>query len=373
MNDKKENEILLNLLEVATSADIKIEEINTDEWNDLIEKAKRLRVASMLYYRIGKSEIVNKIPKDILMSMRKTYLNSLSINMRLQKQLLSILNKMQSEVMSIIILKGFALGETIYNNIAIRPMGDIDLLVKAEYFEKFDRIMSDSGWENESYLNRLGSSVKHSKHVGYSKNKLHIELHPKIYELPLIDPWERAKKIEIGGTEAFILGTEDFLMHLCLHLEYHGLDMSSNLLWYIDIVELVRVHWNDIDWVYVIDSARKNKVNDSLYKILSSINENFKCDVPIDVLSQIKSAKGLMTYLNPLISRMFGPRALPLRHKAYIAFRSVFPSKDYMIFFYSQKHPNLFYVYYFVHIGSGIKKFFSGLFHIFFSHKHKKQ
>ncbi len=374
MNNKNQNEILLSLLDIPTSVNIDIEKITHDEWNDLIEKAKSLRVASILYYSISKSDKVSKIPKDVLMSLRKTYLYYLSINMRLQKELSIIIDKMQSEGIKIIILKGFALGETVYNNIALRPMVDIDMIVNTAHFKSFDRIMLNLGWKNKSFMNRLGFNIEHNKHIEYSKDKLYIEVHPKIYELPLIDPWERAIKTEIAGTKAFILGNEDFFMHLCLHLEYHGLSILSNLLWYIDILEFMKIHQDNIDWDYIINTAIKNKVNYHLYKILESINSQLGGNISKHILNQLESNNSSQSkkMITDLMARIFGHDALPIHVKTYITFRSIFPSKDYIIYHYSSKHPRLFFIYYFVHIKSGVKKLFNELIKIIFPPKHKK-
>jgi hypothetical protein len=385
--DYKQDEMLLDLLGAKTISIANIKEINSDEWEMLIQRAKAQNVAPLLYYRLANSNLINDIPKNISLQLHKTYLGTLSVNIRLYKELAKILKLLQDEGIPVITLKGIALAEIIYQNIALRPMSDIDLVIKSDDLNKINQIMLNSGWENQSYLNRIGFDEQHFKHIAYSKGNSTIEVHPKIYELPLLDPWMKAVRTEIAKTDTFILGTEDFLMHLCLHLEDHyRTGMTSNLIWYLDIVEFLKFHQNDIDWDYVIITAKKNKANGYLLRVLKAVNEDFNCNVSPNILNQLENGKSdtlhVKDTLKPvnspirdfyaLISEVFGSRSFPIYRRVYIAFRNIFPHKDFMIHRYSEKYPKLFFLYYFVRIGLGFSKFFKGLSHLPFYLKRKK-
>ena len=66
--------------------------------------------------------------------MRSIYYNSAARNMRLYKQLENFLDKFATEKIPVIMLKGAHLAWTVYPNMALRPMADVDLLVRNEGF-----------------------------------------------------------------------------------------------------------------------------------------------------------------------------------------------------------------------------------------------
>ena len=224
----------------------------------------------------------------------------------------------------------------------------------------------------------MGSHEKYSKHINYTNGAISIEVHPKLYEFPYLDPWKNAVSTKIASNDTFILGLEDFLMHLCLHLEDHyrtGLEFS--LLWYLDIVKFIEHYKDNINWDYIIETSKKNKVEGSMNCVLKAINEGFSGYVAQEILNQLKnnqielhvtdafnSVSNPIRDFNSLLSEAFGPRRLPIDNRVYTALSNIFPCKAYMMRRYSIKHKNLLFLYYFLRIITGIVIFFKGLYHL---------
>jgi hypothetical protein len=379
-NWKPENEILMNCIGVGADAlnSHYIESLAISDWESIILKASNHNIAPTLYYCLGKNGLNDYVPREFLQKLRKIYLASLSRNMRIYKQLSKLILELKNENINVIVLKGAALAELIYETIALRPMGDVDLIVKGEDLKRLNQILLEWEWINEEYFNKIGPHEKYSKHINYTNGKIGIEVHPKLYEIPYLDPWVNAVNTKIASVDTFILGTEDFMMHLCLHLDDHyRTGMVFNLIWYLDVVKFIEQHKDNINWDYVIMTSKRNNVEGSMHRVLKAINENCSGYITQEILSQFKNdqielhvAEALNSISNPirdfnsLLSEAFGPRILPIGNRIYIALSNIFPCKAYMIRRYRIKNEKFFFFYYFLRIIMGFSKFFKGLYYL---------
>jgi len=379
-NWRSENELLLNCLGIGTNAlnVYSIESLAISDWKSIIQKASDHKVAPILYYHLGKNGMTDYVPGEVLLKLHKIYLASLSRNMRIYTQLSKLLTELKNENIQVIVLKGAALAEQVYETIALRPMIDVDLIMKSDDIQKLNYVLLKQGWKNEEYLNKMKSHEKYSKHINYTNGIISIEVHPKLYELPRLDPWVNAINTKIASTDTFVLGKEVFLMHLCLHLDDHyRTGLEFNLIWYLDIAKFIERYRDDINWDYVIETSKKNRVERSMHRVLLVINEGFSEYVTTETLNQLKndqnnihindvfnSINNPIRHFYSLLSEVFGPRILPVNNRVYIALGNIFPCKAYMISRYMIKHERFLYLYYFLRIIIGVSKFFKGLYYL---------
>lgn len=93
--------------------------------------SRRHRVAPLLYRQLKKLE-ASDVPSEIMQELRTYYLRTAARNMDFYRQMSAILQCFQSENIPVIPLKGLYLAEHVYRNIGVRPMGDVDVLVRQE-------------------------------------------------------------------------------------------------------------------------------------------------------------------------------------------------------------------------------------------------
>jgi hypothetical protein len=319
-----------------------------------METAGRHGVAPLLYQHL--SAFRQNIPPGVFQELREGYLHNSWKNTRRYYKLAKILADLRSRDIPAIVLKGAALAGSVYENIALRPMGDVDLLIRSEDVWKVDQMLS-SEYENTTNL----LSKRHArwvKHLTYRDENTHIEIHLKIPELPELDPWMNAAPAKVASIDTLILGTEDFLLHLCLHLDQHLHGEPSRLIWWCDIAGFLKLHSGDINWDYVIRTAREYQVEGAIRRVLWTIHENLADRVPSHVLDQLKddgitiSISDVLDFRSPLNPE---PESLlpvisemPLiRTKIYHILRLAFPSKEYLIHRYSITRSRSIYLYYF--------------------------
>jgi hypothetical protein len=151
-------------------------------------------------------------------------------------------------------LKGAYLADRVYPT-GVRPVGDLDILVKQEDFGRVERALVAAGfapvgrglaWRFHAYF---GGKFKYERTLGVVVSvDVHLKLGPYPY-LGRVDPqrlWASAVPCDILGEDALCLCREHLLLHLCLHLFHHGLD--GGLLSAYDISLVLRRSGSEIDW-----------------------------------------------------------------------------------------------------------------------------
>jgi len=375
MDKKTEGELLLYCLGIGTDETraAKLEKLSTSDWDGVIQQSSS--VTPLLYQRLRTLSPSANIPGSVVQKLRERYLHNLERNTCLYHELSKVLRILQNNGIPVIVLKGAALAELIYQDIALRPMRDVDLLVKGKDIWRIDKVLSQLGYESEPILSK--HHAQWGRHISYRNRVIHVEIHPRIMDLPNLNAWINASPAKIASTDTLILGAEDFLLHLCLHVDSHlrgirGVPISTKLIWFIDISAVLEHYRKELNWDYVIRIAKKHQVEGAIHRIVNVINEWFDGHVPANVLSQLKDdgiiitindvlhyakkskksePKQALTQNRELESLLSSISGIPSSHnKIYHVFRSIFPCREFMIHRYSVTRPNCVYFYYFIRI-----------------------
>lgn len=264
-------------------------------------------------------------------------------------------------------------------------MHDIDLMIKAEDVWRADEVLIQSEYRRVNFP----CSKRHVQwgrcfwNLSYMNRGVGIEIHVGIPGLPDLDPWVSARPAIINSTDAFILCPDNFLLHLCLHLDHHTTFDSPGLLWCCDIRMVLKHYQGEFDWDYVMRIAREHQVEGAIHRILYMIHEGFHGLVPMDVLAGLKSDGVAMSINNVLYPDeelgkklrpslplwLLGFLSIPSVHdKIYHVYRKIFPCREFMIVSFSITRPDLVYFYYPIRIcrivATGMKTLFQALMHM---------
>ena len=195
-----------------------------DDWNLLVDLAVKYGVASVFYSSLSQFSTAICVPSEIRNSLRKSYHRSAARNMRVYQQLIRVLEAFRREAVQVILLKGVHLAELVYGNIALRPMGDIDLLVRNRDLSKACSILETEGYEMSK--EDVARSLEHLppfRKIGC----LDVEIHFNIAAPPVSNNfsveefWDGARTEQIQGVQVLTLCPEDLLLHLCMHTTIH--------------------------------------------------------------------------------------------------------------------------------------------------------
>ena len=308
---------------------------------------------------------LQEIPNEVKNKLRNAYINCGSANLIYLSELEKNMVMLQRANVHPILLKGAALILSIYKNIALRPMLDIDLLIKNEEVEKTRQIFSNLGYiptrmeyqdilhlyENEIGLSKLGP-------INF-KFELHWNLFDSPYHqsrIPIENFWHDTREVSLQTTDVSILSPNNHLLHLCGHLHLHH--QGKELLWLHDIALLLVEYKNDIDWETVIKDAQIYGLVIPLQLTLAEISKNWYVPLQSDLVGQIlrlvpskyeKNHYRRITRLKrPAGSRLLDDlQSLPTKwQKLHFGWINLFPSPEYMRRRYKIRHLSLIPFYY---------------------------
>ena len=294
----KEDRVLLHC---ARTDDADLHEIRDAlgsvlDWEYLTMNALYHGVAPLLYRSLERIDDSSLIPKRNIAVLRKRYYITLARNMIHYGELKTALCMFADAKIDVIILKGGALAETIYQDIGLRPFSDVDILVREEDLKRAKDVMAEIGYVLDEHI----SPEEHNEEFGcdlhYVINKGHVlEIHWHIarmtgndrYTRILIDElWKRALPARIADVDALVLSPEDLLLHLCIHLPRHR---YNRLIWFCDISEVVRQE--GIDWDRLVETSGRYRTMAYMYYGLHFTDNLLGCDVPASVLDELKPSR----------------------------------------------------------------------------------
>ena len=100
------------------------------DWDYIVESASREGVSSFIFDRISSSGLKDIVPVPFFYCLRSVYYTYSAQNLLLFNELSSVLSALNGQRIPTILLKGSVLAERVYGNIALRPLRDMDILVR---------------------------------------------------------------------------------------------------------------------------------------------------------------------------------------------------------------------------------------------------
>lgn len=265
------------------------------DWQKVLTLARQNDIATLFYHNFKKTGQEDLIPPKIRQEFEKSYFGINFQNICYFEELKRILLLFSNSGIEVIILKGMALTNKIYGNAALRPMADIDILVKKQDIDQVEKLLTSSGYMiNKSRLQKEWYRENHH-HLApfYNPNKgicieVHYDLLPprKAIHLEIDQVWQRAKTERIDRIDTKILCTEDMLIHLCLHL--YVSTCVGRIKHLVDIAQLLRYVKEDIDWDMVEKEASKNHFIDYIYYSLYPARRLLGARIDGQILNRFK-------------------------------------------------------------------------------------
>ena len=209
----------------------------------------------MLYGRLSQRGLMPPAPRGRLKEVCRA---SAARNLLLFAELGNILRAAQAVSVPILPLKGAFLAEAVYGNIALRPMADLDLLVKPADLPRAIRMLRDLGYDSDQPFNPVTQQAGFQDMPPMRKSGgAVVELHwtmvtplcgARIDDDELEGIWRRSVPATIAGVPSRRLSPEDLLLHLCMHASVHHRFANVGLKAFVDMAEVARHYDATLDW-----------------------------------------------------------------------------------------------------------------------------
>ncbi len=237
-----------------------------DRWT-LIKMLQYHKLTPFAYLLFRRSE--DTADKMLLDDLKRKYDLNLARNIRFQEEFIRLHNIFKGENIDIFPFKGLALLADIYSQYPVRPMKDMDILVREEDLEKAESLLERHGYRKHlgkgsyHYWRYRNLNIPFLKEDGNWLLELHFAVDLKRRKRILPEMWKRTGAFRTGGTQINMLSPEDTLFSLALHQRRFGdpLCLKNSL----DAALLLERHAGSFDWDYVCREAEEGGMRTTLF------------------------------------------------------------------------------------------------------------
>jgi len=270
------------------------------DWDYILQMGKNHGLAPLLYYHLHRHNLDPQIPQSTMDQLHDIYYTNLARNILLYDELNQISECFEEKEIPVVALKGIALAESVYENVALRPMADVDLLVEKRNLPEVMKAFSKLGFEilpqekeiTLKYMNEL-HLVKHRENVKYLPSLVvntHWDLTAPIRfrgatKTNTRQMIERAQPTKIANSNVLVMRPEDQILHVIYHATFQH--PFIGLLQLCDVAELIKLEENELDWQSLVKRARNGKIAIATYYLLSSAKRLLGAPIPNRVLKSL--------------------------------------------------------------------------------------
>jgi hypothetical protein len=232
-------------------------------WDSLLDLALRHGTQPLLYQAL--SEIEGKSPGMLSTGAMRALQRNHELNLRksllLSRELIRILDRLESFKIEAIPYKGLALAEFLYGDIALRQAGDIDLLIRPQDFPRVRDAARDLGFtphtvfstlQERAYL-KSGYECSFDGSAGPNLLEVQWAIQPRFYaiDFDMAGIFERAVTVNVAGPSMRTLSAEDLFLVLSAHAAKH---VWGRLIWICDLARIMALP--NLNWGWIASQAK---------------------------------------------------------------------------------------------------------------------
>ncbi len=282
---------------------------DTLDWTRIAQIAQINRMETLLYNWLAQLKMLDQLPADalhILQTGAQKYTQNATI---MGDSLHTYLQLAAERGIETAVLKGLSISINIYHNQAMRPGGDIDILVRAKDVTPSLRILDEmqigQNWPNLMHDDYYTRHHLHQQRCT-ADLKLWYEIHWALdhpltqltidYEAML----DRATPGTLLNAPVYDLSVADNLIALSVHLVKHAVYLTTildrpdlariiladgMLMYFLDIAELVQQQGEQLDWAQLITLCHEYGTADMVGAVLYVCQQLFNTPLPDGLLA----------------------------------------------------------------------------------------
>jgi hypothetical protein len=329
------------------------------DWDVILEQSRTEGIHALLYTHLRDLERLRPhIPRQVLARLEASYQANWARNTVLTERWAEVVALLAGEGLEVITHKGMALIRTVYPDIGLRPMADIDLLIRPADLPTVKRTLRAVGYRTPGEAMEAQEAFRSYLH--FVRDATVIDLHWELAHYTRFEGilhvdheglWKRACRMQAGGAQGLMLSPEDQLLHLALHVTLGS--EFGRLIWYTDLDAVLRRFGPALDWERAVEEATRWRVKALLGFTLQICQESLGTPIPPGILPRLLLGRSRLGLLNLCIGITYPPNLSGqvsdtriylgetllmdrLRDVFRVLWWSLFPSRAWLAFHYGQ-------------------------------------
>ena len=249
----------------------------------LIERAIEGGVAPLAYLCL--KDEAYRMPAPVIERLREAYFYTAAENVRYLEYARRLFGACVDTGIEVIALRGIAFAESLYPDIALRPISDIDLLIHPEDRARLDILLEELGywridehphqWTNASIVIDVHVDLVGADRIAARGRAAHIDMDAV---------WEASMPVIIAGIQTRMLSWVDTLLTCSLHVIKHSCD---RMMWFADLAALLERR-GVTSWEMVTARARRFHLSKPVYYALSYAMRTLGVAIPEEVMEALR-------------------------------------------------------------------------------------
>jgi hypothetical protein len=262
------------------------------DWSPIISLAQKGHISPLMYRALREAE---DVPPEIIQIFYEDYLWWARRNLLTFHDLRLLLQELARNNIPVILLKGVALAEELYGNVALRPLSDMDVLAHCEDRLSLIEILKPLNYKLKDIEVHEASTFEYENEIVLVKPgepKSYLDLHwsllDSMYYQHVVDIdwfWETALPVSVDGIETKVLGLEAQLLHLSSHLTIHH--RNEGLLWFNDIALFLQTYKTHLNWEILFERAVQYELVWPLQNCILTVVNKWDVDIPQEILDRL--------------------------------------------------------------------------------------
>lgn len=252
---------------------------------DLLDAGSQ-RLLPLLYSNLAKQGIEHPALAIYKGFYRMTWYK----NQLLRHRMGRVLRLLCSRGIPAVLLKGAAMAQLYYQDWALRPMNDFDLLVPQEKALQAVDLLCGDGWSpNLRTPDAEDLKIRHAVTL-VDGSGMEFDLHWRVILEWGVNHFEQRmkhdySKIRFNGVDAYALSPTDQLFHILIHgARWNAV---APLRWIPDAIMILREAGADIQWPRLLRQARERGQTIALRKTMTYLRVQFRAPVPAVIMKEI--------------------------------------------------------------------------------------
>ncbi len=284
---------------------------DTLDWMYVYDLADHHRITPLLYFFLRTNPQI-EVPEAVAGKIKALAGNLAVANLFQTKELTGLIADITGAGLEAMPFKGPALGQYLYDNVGLRPFGDLDILIHRPDFAAIKALLLQRGYKPYRTFSPEEEARFLATQMGFefvSKDERSVvEVHWSFlnsvhsFRLSEADVWRERVQLDLAGAGVDVFSPAHLLVYLCAH---GSKSLWARMRWVCDVAELLARHQDDVFWTQVLNVANASRGTRMLFTGIRLAHELLAAPLPDHVRRMVMRDGQVATLVADVVASYF--------------------------------------------------------------------